>query len=281
MELTTTQFIRRAALKTGTVVTPTPWKERPPGKKVRKSEANQVKVGDFTGIVMTDLDMADVPDTSCWLCGGATGGRGLPIKKIIKDTFTDHDKASAPGSGSVCPGCVFCLSFLSFRNYSILATTDGIKHPTRSDMRALLLSPPEPPFTLCIAVSGQKHLTFKAEVAYSRDNYPVHLEETRVLVDVSQLAELLDLTERLYTVFSKDEIKTGRYSMGRIKQFGIAQFQQAEEKLAPHRGSRLFDLAIFVAQKKEFKPVETPEEEEKPCNTTSIPATTTQQLHLF
>ena len=45
--LTPTQFIREAALKTGTVVTPTPWKPRKPGKKIRKSEMNQVQVGDF------------------------------------------------------------------------------------------------------------------------------------------------------------------------------------------------------------------------------------------
>jgi hypothetical protein len=106
-------------------VTPTPWKERPPGKKVRKSEANQVEVNGYTGVVMTDPDMVDVPDERCWLCGGLTGGRGLPVKKAIKDTFTDRDKARYPASSSVCPGCVFCLSFMSLRNYSILATEDG------------------------------------------------------------------------------------------------------------------------------------------------------------
>ncbi len=279
--ITTSQFIRKAALKSGTVITPTPWRERPPGKKLRKSEMNKVNVNGYTGVVMTDPELADVPDEQCWLCGGQTGGRGLPRKKIIKDTFTDHDKARAPASSSVCPGCVFCLSFVSLRNYSILATENEMRHPSRAEIRDILLNPPEPPFVLCIAVSGQKHVSFKGEVAYSRDNYPVQFEETRVTVDVAQLTNLLDIIERLNTVFTKDEIKTGRYSQNRIKQFGIGEFQKLEEKLAPHRGSRLFELAIFVAQKREFEPVEKPEKEEKPCTTTLTPPTKTQQLVLF
>lgn len=261
MELITpTQFIRRAALKTPVV---------------------PVAMGKI--VKYQDVPLVDVPDQRCWLCGGLTGGRGQPTKKAIKDTFTNHDMARAPASRSICPGCVFSISFRELRNYSILATEYGIKHPTRAEIRDILLNPPDPPFVMCIAVSGQKHLTFKADIAYSHDLYLVQMEDTRVIVDIAQLTDILDIAERLYTVFSKDEIKTGRYSQGRIKELGISMFQELEERLAPHRGNRLFDLAIFVAQKRESEaPEETqPAEEENVCTTTLTPQITTQQLQLF
>jgi CRISPR type IV-associated protein Csf1 len=278
--LTPTQFIRRAALQTGTVVTPTPWKERPADKKVRKSEANQVEVNGFVGIVMADPAIEDVDDVRCWLCGGTTNYRGVPVKKAILDTFTDRDKARWPKSKSVCPGCALCLSHLSLRNYSILATEKELRHPTRPEIRALLLDPPEPPFVLCIAVSGQKHLHFRAQVAYDRDGFPVQMEETSVCVWRGPLREWLALIESLYTVFSKEEIRTGRYGANRIRQYGLHEFQKLEDRLAPHRGTRLFDLAVFVAQKPPEK-----EKEEKLCRNgiqiTSIAKNAEQQQSFF
>ena len=106
-------------------MTPTPWKEKDPGKKVRKSEANQVQAGEYVGVVMADPPLVDVPDDRCWLCGGRTEGKGQPVKKAIKPTFTDRDKARGARSQSVCAGCAFCLSHLSLRNYSIFYLIKG------------------------------------------------------------------------------------------------------------------------------------------------------------
>jgi len=251
--LTPTQFIREAALKTGTVITPTPWKPRNPEKKVRKSEMNKVQVGDYTGVVMTDPEMQDVPDDYCWLCGGETEGKGLPVKKAILETFTDSDLARSPTSQSVCQGCAFCLSFTSLRNYTILATQDELKHPSRAEIRDVFLDPPEPPFVLCIATSGQKWLHFKSEIAYSRNGYPVQLEETRIYVDTEQMKDILMIVEDLYAVFSKAEILSGNYSQNRIKKYGLGEFQKIEKQAAKYRGQRLFELGVFVAQKREEK----------------------------
>jgi len=274
--ITSTQLIRQAALKTGTVVTPTPWKEPPPGKKKRKSDAEKVRVGDLTGVIMRDVKVENVADSRCWLCGGDIGGKGLPVKKAIKSTFTDRDMARCLSSSSICQGCAFCLSYMSLRNYSILATRDNLRHPSRAEIKDLLLDPPKPPFVICIAVSGQKWLHYRAQIAYDTDGYPVQFEDVSVCVWRKPLSEWLEVIERMYAVFSKDEIRTGRYSQNRIRQFGLAEFQMLEERLAPHRGSRLFDLAVFVAQ----KPLENKKGERK-CITTSIQRTGQQQQLLF
>jgi len=223
-----TQLIREAALKTGTVPLAM-------GKEV----------------TYADTPAVDAPDPRCWLCGGETGGKGQPVKAAIKATFNDRDKARWPKSKSVCPGCAFCLAYRQLRNYSIIATPDKLSHPTRAELKEILLEPPKPPFVVCVAVSGQKWLHYRANVAYSRDGYPVQFEETPVCVERGIFAQWLGLIEQLYEVFSKEEIKTGNYRQDRIRQFGLAEFQSTEGRIAAHRGTRLFDLGIFVAQKKE------------------------------
>ncbi len=194
---------------------------------------------------------ADVNDEQCWLCGGKTGGKGQPVKTIIKPTFTDIDRAQINNSNSVCPGCCFCLSYRELRNYSIVVADGMIAHPTRPELKCLLLNPPEPPFLFCIAESGQKWLHFKSEIAYSQNNYPVQMEDTMIYVNVDELKKILSIIEELYTVFSKEEIKTGRYNQNRIKQIGLSRFEELENRIIQYRTWRMFALALFVAQKKE------------------------------
>lgn len=224
MRLTPTQFIREAALRTETVPVPN-------GGAVR----------------YTDPPVAPVPDAACWLCGGATGGRGKPVGEAIKDTFLNHDWTREPGSGSLCAGCVFCLFYRELRNYSILATERGLVHPGKAELKEALLDPPDPPFVICVAVSGQKHLHFRARMAYARGLFPVQFEETLVWVEPRSLEPLVRTVEELCAVFTKEEVRTGRYLQERIRRFGLKRFREAEGKVAPHRGTRLFDLAVFVA----------------------------------
>lgn len=222
--MTNTQFIRMAALKGGSI-----------------QLANKT-------VEYPNIDVVEVPDSTCWLCGGDTGGLGIAVKKGIKDTFTDHDLARDMRSNSLCQGCAFCLGQRPLRNYSVMVT-DKLSHPGRAKLRDILLSPPEPPFLLAIAVSGQKHLTFKAHIAYNRDNFPVLLEEMMIFVSPEELRTVLKPVEMLYTEFSKAEIESGQYNHARIKKIGTTRWEVLENKISPHRGSRLFKLAIFIARR--------------------------------
>jgi len=246
-----TQFIRRAALNSGVILTPTPWRPERMNKAARKSDPVVIQCGDLTGVTLPDVNVQAVADAHCWLCGAPTDGVGLPVKLAIRDTFTDIDKARRPTSGSVCQGCAFCLSYMALRNYALLATSDVLRFPSRAQVRETLLDPPVPPFVLCIPVSGQKWLHFRATIACARDFYPVQFEEIPVVVDVFSLARMISCIERLYTAFPKEEIRTGRYKQEHVRRFGMSEFQSLEEAIAPHRNSRLFELAVFVAQKKE------------------------------
>jgi CRISPR type IV-associated protein Csf1 len=201
-----------------------------------------------------DVETEYVDDDFCWLCGGKTGGRGVPVRKAIKPTFMDVSLAKAQDSKAVCAGCAFCLSYRELRNYSIVAFPGGLKHPSRAEMREILLNPPEWPFVICIAVSGQKWLHIRSQVAYSQDNFPVQCEETTVYVQRGELAQILRPVEELYTGgFSKDEIRSGEYNPIHINKFGVARFEELEEIINGWRGRRIFELALFVAQKQEEK----------------------------
>lgn len=202
-------------------------------------------------ITYQDIKAERVEDPLCFLCGDPTGGLGLPTKKAIKPTFTDVPLAAAQDSRAICDHCAFCISRRELRNYSIFATRTRLSHPSRAEWRDILLDPPPPPFVACIATSGQRWLSIRAQVAYARDNYPVQVEDVPLYVDRPILRRILELAEDLYTVFTKEEIARGEYQSHRIQQYGIARLDRVEGELQAYRGLRLFSLALLVAQKKE------------------------------
>lgn len=191
-------------------------------------------------------------DDKCYLCEKEIV-EGYPRKTVIKPTFTDTPYARAPRSQTVCKECTFCLGNKALRMYSILATPDKLRHPIRGEWRDTLLNPPEPPFVLVLAMSGQKWLHFKGRVNYKQDNYWILLEEVIIQVNIAKLTELLGIIEQLYATFTKDEIRTGNYNVARIKTFGTDRWEELENKIEKERGSRLFDLAVMVAKKEEVE----------------------------
>lgn len=225
-------------------------------------KTKEIALANGRKIIYTDIEAEPVNDFSCWLCGtmmdtakgmnfGSAQRFGVPLRKAIKPTFTDANLAAAPHSKSICKACAFCLSYKELRNYSILVTFDSLRHPARGEWRQILLEPPQPPFVACIALSGQRWLHIRAKVAFSREYYPVQVEDTLFYVDRPLLADLSQLVDEMYVTFTKEEIKTGEYQPHRVQAFGIQRFSEIEEELAPYRGTRIFNLAVITAQRKE------------------------------
>lgn len=182
----------------------------------------------------------------CWLCGRQDVS-GYPKKKVISDMFSDSWMARAPWSDTVCDACTWALSYKTFRLYSILATPQGAIHPGRQEARDFLISPPEAPFLIVVAESGQKWLHYKSQVALTKNAIPVQLEDMRLLVHPSEFAKMVGIFEEMLTVFSKTEIGTGGYQINRIREYGIGKFESDEDAIRPHRGSSLFRLALKLS----------------------------------
>lgn len=201
---------------------------------------------------------------ACRICGRSS--TGIPFGLWVKDTFTDHDKL-LPGQ-IVCNYCLYWFDERSadlasrvgkdkpqrMRNYSHFIRREEWFPVSKGDkprMRELLLGDPFPELAV-IAESGQKHLVFRAvrNQPGSRAGW-VQFEEQRLWVEPAELRALLEIVEELYAVFSKSEIESGDYSMGRIAKFGMERWMDLDGRIKGERGKPLFALAIFLAQRKE------------------------------
>lgn len=215
--------------------------------------------------------MADL----CYLCG-----RAATRPLLLKDSFTAHSAARVPTSKLMCSLCSWCIplrcwyynegqkkwSKLFSRNWSWLfygdrlinpviegTRTDSIdtlpvvsRLPTRADIRNYLLHPPEPPFTLAIAVSGQKHILPWAREAHDKHSFPIQFELDTIFVDVSSFSQLLQAYESLMQLgFTKTEIDTGDYRSEKLLPV-LATWQELESKIAPERGAILLELVSFI-----------------------------------
>ena len=200
----------------------------------------------------------------CVMCGAET--EGLLFTEWVKPTFTDHDKLQ--DGDVICDDCLFWFDEKSeklaqmvgkdkpqrMRNYSHFIV-DGkwipLSKGDKRRMQSLLLDEPFPELA-AIAESGQKHIVFRAP-----RNLPngyagwVQFEEQSLFVVPDKLWKVLDVVERLYIGFSKTEIETGKYAGYRVIKFGFERWQALDFELRQHRGSLLFQLAVFLTQKGE------------------------------
>jgi hypothetical protein len=214
----------------------------------------------------------------CYLCGKPAT---KPLK--LKDSFTAHSVARIPTSDKMCDRCDWSINLRCFyfnpnkqkwgklfsRNWSWLFQRDKLiapkieethtegkdtleivsELPTRAQLREWLLNPPEPPFTLAIAESGQKHILFLAQEAHNRDIFPVQFELDTLHLDRKKFTALVQNYEALMALdFSKSEIDSGDYRSDRLLK-SFEQWESLEKQIAFFRGSRLFQLVSFVAVK--------------------------------
>lgn len=230
------------------------------------------------------------PPAPCGLCGGVEYLQGLPlttcgkgkerIKGWLKPTFTAYplmkayaheawicvaclhatwEDAVVPGSSANLNANTGLPTKKKMRNFSHLVEGSHWRPCTkaqegRQEIRDFLLAVHAEPWAAAIATSGQKHILFLAPV-----NHPgLHGAPARVLVETeictytpADLERLLAVYEDLYTTFSKIEIVSGDYSPNRIVQFGVDRWGKQEAAIQKHRGDRLFELASFLAIRRE------------------------------
>lgn len=191
---------------------------------------------------------------TCYLCGGWMDF-GVPAK--FPATFVDYDKAHAQ-SDYICDACAFCMSERSevlmhkvgkdkpqcMRNYSHFVLGGEwipLSKAQKREQYEILTRRPE---VAIVAVSGQKHLIFRAQPGFWQ------VEEQRILPDPLGLAIVMNKVRQLYwSGFSKREILTGDYATNRIIKCGADRWQELESQIKPWRGSVLLELAVFLVQK--------------------------------
>jgi hypothetical protein len=217
----------------------------------------------------------------CYLCG-KPGSQPLSLK----DSFTAHSIAKCPDSKHLCDRCHWVIPLrcwylnpnknawgkLFSRNWSWLFQGEKVispiiagdrgegkdklpivsSLPTRAEIRGWLLNPPEPPFTIVVAESGQKHLVPFAPEAHSRDYFPILFEMDTLYISSGFRGILEQFEELMRLGFGKTEILTGEYRSETLKNC-LEEWDKIESIISQQRGSRLFELVAHVAQKPEPK----------------------------
>lgn len=193
---------------------------------------------------------------ACAVCG--IDGVGVPFGAWLKDTFTDLDKLRHGGT-IACHACQFCSlnqsAYLAqrtgkdkpqkFRNYSHIVH-NGVWYPLskgqKGAMRDLLMQSPD---VVLIATSGQKHIFYRSAPGRWQ------IEEQFMLPNVPTLRRLLDMVIPMLSVFSKAEVESGRYDQRRIIMYGVDAWRQSDQMLRSYRGTIIYDLVLFLAQREE------------------------------
>lgn len=212
-----------------------------------------------------------VGDERCFYCGAPADG-SYPKSQHVKSSFTGLTGVVAPGSDSVCAGCVLCLreacefdqvdgshrvaTVSAMRGYSWVITKDRALAATKAHLvllRAICLSPPEPPFAVVLSDSGQTHQLYRGVVNHSGPMFALTLEARRVEFTPAALAERLALCGRLVAATGKPALSepiSSRFAMSVLERFpvnGEAFLNQwGVIRLAP-----LSLLAAWLSPKKE------------------------------
>lgn len=188
----------------------------------------------------------------CYLCGNYTES-GIPKKKLLPKTFNDHNKAKSIDSDYVCESCSFMILTNPNRRQAIrwfnYLASDKLVICDRKKLRSTLLSPPEPPFVICITLSQKKHLMWYLKTSYSQENYFVTMENETIPVNKERFKEMLAFVERLYNLgITKDQILNNNIPYGKLS---VSEWGEAHKRIKEYRNERQFQISVYVAQKEE------------------------------
>jgi len=183
---------------------------------------------------------------------------GIKFDDWVRNTFTDY--ALLKKGDIVSNEALFCFDEQSeeiakkvgkdkpqrFRNYSHFVFENNwvaLGKDKKEEMLDLLLSKS---LDVCIiAESGQRHLFLRAVPG-------LWLFEDRLIQpDVFLFHEILKVVGKLADVLSVEEIRTGVYQSDKIKKVDkeyIDVFFDLLQQASEHRGSAMFDLAVFFAK---------------------------------
>lgn len=217
-----------------------------------------------------DLALEDC-DTICCFSGKRIN-KGVPTKKLIKKTFTDHDYLkykSDYASPELAIQMTKCIenyntekdktSITKLLNYSFICYEDDLIFLKRDKILETLLNIRSIPFVFCVTYSFKKYISFKSEINYNHSKFTVETDLGRVYIDIDLVKKLLPICQSWYTeipgkketYFTKAEILDSTAHFKRITNYGIEKFYKENKILEPYRKTTFLKLLVHILNKKE------------------------------
>lgn len=173
----------------------------------------------------------------CFYCGSRCG-ESYSASQYVKNSFTSRDTVC--GGDFVCAGCVCALNESATitlpdgtirenqktRCYSWVFSDAGAIAATKAHREWLLdkcLTPPDPPYAICLSDSGQKHLLYRSFVCHSRQVVTVTLEAMPVTYRTDKLKERMQLVVAIVASVGKPALVsplTHRRQMAVVEKLG-------------------------------------------------------------
>lgn len=213
--------------------------------------------------------MADVPAV-CGVCG-SHADRTAPTDRALGDNFTDRSMFRDERSSRVCPACVWCCSGkppATLRLWTIVAApgvdlgpsqpkawlqdTPGLLLTNRANpapVAAILADPPDGPWLVTVAVSGQKHVLPYGTVNSGPGQWAVRMEATTVTATPDQWRHVHGHAAALRRLGVPADCVAAGTPGGIRTAEQLATWRRHADQLTPWVGSPLLNLALWTITK--------------------------------
>lgn len=208
----------------------------------------------------------------CAMCGHHDE-RTAPIARALGKNFTDQSCFADPRTDRVCWACMTCCSGrppASLRMWTIVATPGrdlpasaakaaaiygdrpGICLTSRANTRPIidtLISPPDGPWLVSVATSGQKHVLPYAVVNHGTSQWRVRMETVTVISTPEEFATVTKHVIQLRRAGAHSEdILAGR--PGRVtSRHELEERMTVLNQLTPYIHSQILSLALWSITK--------------------------------
>lgn len=207
----------------------------------------------YNALIKTDtklpkLEIIEDLDTSCMVCNKSIR-EGVRRAKAISGNFTDYDTFKNISGSHICIECTTCLKCIDLRYNNILADKDNIYLFKKDGIEEKLFNLDKyvkTPFIIGITRTFKKHNSFRTSINNNTKKILIRQEDEEYYLDIDNAKSLYEKLYELYMIFTKDEILTGNYSMGRFKDVSLDRFKKLEKEVSRHRNTNQLDLLVYM-----------------------------------
>jgi len=187
----------------------------------------------------------------CVVCGNEVDD-GIPVKECVSDNFTGWSYFFA--GNCMCPECAFLFSDQTFRRKSWVASLQEFKVFKNDEAQQILFNPPDPPFFIHIAKTGQKQtwLTCIHRVAHSPHKYFFSHEkyDVPILFEHDKAATYIQtIAEAMAKGLSKTELTTGEFKTKTWQKAIEGGYRDFLLELTKFKGDILWEVLVDVYRK--------------------------------
>lgn len=193
-------------------------------------------------------DLEEDIKENCILCNKEITA-GIKKNKVMSAKFTDYDECKNVRSDYICVECATCIKERDLRTHNILADAEHIYLFKKQDLEEYIFNIDKyikDEFVVGITTSFKKHNSFRCRVNNDTKRFYIREEDKEYLFEVEKAKELYEILNEMYLYFTKDEMLTGHYSLMKMQEFGIDNFNKYENIIKKHRKTHQLEFLVYM-----------------------------------